>query len=68
VPLINLSLRYDCTLTLEIGMFLFAKIVLENLYHQISAFDFKNELEAKNFPEGLDKAYVIVFDQPSFGD
>jgi hypothetical protein len=68
VPPIYLSLRNDRTLTLEIGMFLFAKIVLENLCHQISAFDFKNELEAKNFPEGLDKAYAIVFDQPSFGD
>jgi len=64
MPSIYLSLRHDRTLTLEIGMFLFAKIVLENLRHQISAFDFKNELEAKNFPEGLDKAYVIVFDQP----
>jgi hypothetical protein len=65
---IGLLLHYDRTLTLEIGMFLFAKIVLENLYHQISAFDFKNELKAENFPEGLDKAYVIVFEELSLGD
>ena len=44
-------------------MFLFAKIVLENLGDQISVFDFKNELKAKNFPEGLDKAYVIICEE-----
>lgn len=48
------------SLTLEIGMFLFAKIVLENLFDQISTFDFEYELKAENFPEGLDKAYVVI--------
>ncbi|KAG4435756.1 hypothetical protein IFR05_008770 [Cadophora sp. M221] len=42
------------------GMFLFAKIVLDNLGDQISAFDFEAELRSENFPEGLDKAYERV--------
>ncbi|KAH7330241.1 hypothetical protein BKA65DRAFT_55430 [Rhexocercosporidium sp. MPI-PUGE-AT-0058] len=42
------------------GMFLFAKVVLDNLSDQISAFDFEAEMRAENFPEGLDKAYERV--------
>lgn len=49
-------------------MFLFAKIVLDNLCDQISAFDFEYELKAENFPEGLDKAYIILYELLSFGD
>jgi cyanate lyase len=49
-------------------MFLFAKIVLDNLCDQISAFDFEYELKAENFPEGLDRAYVIIFEGPPLGD
>ena len=48
-------------------MFLFAKIVLENLCDQINVLDFRTELEAENFPDGLDKAYVITCNEPSFG-
>ena len=49
-------------------MFLFAKIVLDNLFDQISAFDFEHELKAENFPEGLDKAHVILYETITLGD
>ncbi|KAI0536611.1 hypothetical protein GGR58DRAFT_381624 [Xylaria digitata] len=50
------------------GMFLYAKIVLSNLLSQVSKRGFQKELEAENFPQGLDKAYervvVRVFENP----
>ena len=37
-------------------MFLFAKLVTENLYEQTCPSDLKNELDPDNFPEGLKEA------------
>jgi hypothetical protein len=37
-------------------MFLYAKIVLSNLLSQVSIYDFKQELKAEHFPQGLDEA------------
>ncbi|KAF2968408.1 hypothetical protein GQX73_g5171 [Xylaria multiplex] len=52
----------------EIRMFLYAKIVLSNLLSQVSMYDFKQELKAENFPQGLNEAYervvVRVFENP----
>ena len=39
-------------------MFLYVKIVLENLLAQQTRGHFKRELSDENFPEGLDQAYV----------
>lgn len=50
------------------GMFLYAKIVLSNLFSQVSVYHFKQELKARHFPKGLDEAYervvVRVFENP----
>lgn len=40
------------------GMFLFAKLVMENLYEQTSRDNLLDELQ--NFPTGLDEAYVVL--------
>jgi hypothetical protein len=45
-------------LTTILGMFLYAKIVLNNLLNQVSKRHFNQELEAKHFPKGLDEAWV----------
>jgi hypothetical protein len=37
-------------------MFLFAKIVLQNLLDQVQLSAFESELEAENFPTKLDQA------------
>ncbi|RGP60195.1 zinc finger protein [Fusarium sporotrichioides] len=44
------------------GMFLYAQLVLNNLFSQTSRYDLKQELKADTFPEGLEQAYdrVIV--------
>ncbi|KAK3363959.1 hypothetical protein B0T25DRAFT_470206 [Lasiosphaeria hispida] len=42
------------------GMFLYVKIVLENLLAQQTRGHFKRELSDENFPEGLDQAYQRV--------
>lgn len=39
-------------------MFLFAKLVMENLYEQTSVANVISELA--NFPTGLDQAYVHI--------
>lgn len=39
-------------------MFLYAKIVLGNLFNQVSMYNFKQELRAEIFPKGLDEALV----------
>ncbi|KAK6337077.1 hypothetical protein TWF718_009863 [Orbilia javanica] len=48
------------------GMFLYAKIVLDNLFHQQSLAKFKKELSQDNFPKELNQAYervaIRVFD------
>jgi len=46
----------DDLLTSDPGMFLYAKIVLGNLFAQISASKFERELKAEHFPKGLDEA------------
>ncbi|KAK4205537.1 hypothetical protein QBC40DRAFT_36628 [Triangularia verruculosa] len=48
--------------SMHLGMFLYAKIVLDNLLRQPSRGHFKRELMEENFPRGLDQAYdrVIV--------
>lgn len=38
------------------GMFLYAKVVLENLLDQTSVFDFETELQDNNFPKELEQA------------
>jgi hypothetical protein len=37
-------------------MFLYAKVVLDNLFSQSSITEFENELVEENFPEELDSA------------
>ncbi|RYP51599.1 hypothetical protein DL768_003106 [Monosporascus sp. mg162] len=39
------------------GMFLYAKVVLDNLMGQGSEAELENELKTENFPDGLDSAY-----------
>lgn len=57
----NLSTReFSITLTQQIGMFLFAKLVLENLYAQERQEDLFNEIQSYNFPEGIEDAYVLL--------
>ncbi len=43
----------------EPGMFLFAKLVMENLYSQTKRENFTKELEPARFPHGLEDAYVM---------
>ncbi|KAL1846019.1 hypothetical protein Daus18300_014380 [Diaporthe australafricana] len=43
------------------GMFLFAKLVMENLYEQTSKANVMSELE--NFPTGLDQAYERILER-----
>ncbi|RYP07648.1 hypothetical protein DL764_002385 [Monosporascus ibericus] len=48
------------------GMFLYAKVVLDNLMGQGSEAELENELETENFPDGLDSAYVVrVLERPT---
>ncbi|KAK4162972.1 hypothetical protein QBC43DRAFT_345576 [Cladorrhinum sp. PSN259] len=50
------------------GMFLYAKVVLDNLLSQDSIAELKEELSSQNFPEGLENAYervvVRILDRP----
>ncbi|KAJ4094512.1 hypothetical protein NW760_012659 [Fusarium oxysporum] len=39
------------------GMFLYAQLVLSNLFSQTSKYDFKQEMKGETFPEGLEQAY-----------
>ncbi|KAG4284400.1 hypothetical protein FPRO06_08779 [Fusarium proliferatum] len=41
------------------GMFLYAQLVLNNLFSQTSKYDLKQELRAKTFPEGLEQASLV---------
>ncbi|KAF5697106.1 zinc finger protein [Fusarium globosum] len=41
------------------GMFLYAQLVLNNLFSQTSKYDLKQELKAKTFPEGLEQASLV---------
>jgi hypothetical protein len=45
------------------GMFLFAKLVLMNLYAQISKNELLRELNPSRFPEGLEQAYQRILDR-----
>jgi hypothetical protein len=38
-------------------MFLYAKVVLSNLWSQPTRGHFKMELQEENFPKGMDQAY-----------
>ena len=42
-------------------MFLYAKVVLDNLMDQGSEAELADELKAENFPDGLDAAYDCLF-------
>lgn len=44
------------TLTFNPGMFLYAQLVLTNLISQTSKYDFKQEMKAETFPDGLEQA------------
>jgi len=50
------SLLGQDALTLNVGMFLYAQLVLNNLFSQTSKYDLKQELKAETFPEGLEQA------------
>ncbi|KLP18132.1 Uncharacterized protein LW94_12089 [Fusarium fujikuroi] len=41
------------------GMFLYAQLVLNNLFSQTSKYDLKQELMAQTFPEGLEQASLV---------
>ena len=45
------------------GMFLFAKLVLENLFDQISKNELKREMHPSRFPQGLEQAYQRILDR-----
>ena len=45
--------------SVEIGMFLFAKLVMENFYKQTKRENLTKELEPNRFPCGLEDACVI---------
>ncbi|XDG07697.1 hypothetical protein ABKA04_007312 [Annulohypoxylon sp. FPYF3050] len=51
------------------GMFLYARVVLENLLNQTRLAGLKQEMEPSTFPRGIEKAYervaVRIFEQPS---
>jgi hypothetical protein len=40
-----------------LGMFLYAKVVLDNLFSQDSSAEFEDEMASDNFPTDLEKAY-----------
>jgi hypothetical protein len=42
------------------GMFLFAKLVLQNLYDQRNLVNVYKELRPDTFPKGFDEAYVFT--------
>ncbi|KAL6922418.1 hypothetical protein FSST1_006444 [Fusarium sambucinum] len=42
------------------GMFLYAQLVLNNLFSQMTKYDLKQEMKAKTFPDGLNQAYDRV--------
>lgn len=42
------------------GMFLFAKLVMTNLYGQVSRAGLMRELEPHVYPTGLEQAYVVL--------
>ncbi|KAF4333390.1 zinc finger protein [Fusarium beomiforme] len=43
-----------------VGMFLYAQLVLSNLFSQTSKYDLKQEMKSETFPEGLEQAYERV--------
>ncbi|KAI5861652.1 hypothetical protein GGS23DRAFT_576006 [Durotheca rogersii] len=51
------------------GMFLYARVVLENLLNQTQLYRLRQEMEPGTFPQGIDKAYervaVRIFQQSS---
>lgn len=53
---------------LKIGMFLYAKLVLENLYNQTKRINLHRELEAERFPKGLEDAYAALKHSTSSSD
>jgi hypothetical protein len=55
---IRFKVYTSINLTAPPGMFLYAKLVMENLLRQRTEDDLMRELEPNNFPEGLDEAYV----------
>jgi hypothetical protein len=52
------------TNNLEPGMFLFAKLVMENFFSQTKRENLTKELEPNRFPRGLEEAYVLSPFQP----
>ncbi|KAI1629298.1 hypothetical protein EDD37DRAFT_616633 [Exophiala viscosa] len=61
------DLDYICTSTLNRaeGMFLFAKLVMENLHEQDTLEDLRPQFSPDNFPEGFDQAYARILDRIS---
>jgi hypothetical protein len=47
------------TNNLELGMFLFARLVMENFFSQTRRENLNKELEPNRFPRGLEDAYVM---------
>ncbi len=58
-PLILITRSRMLTKAFELGMFLFAKLVMENFYKQTNRENLNIELEPNRFPRGLEEAYVI---------
>ncbi|CEF76018.1 hypothetical protein FGSG_10569 [Fusarium graminearum PH-1] len=63
----SLDLNYEQEIVSRVtshacGMFLYAQLVLTNLISQTSKYDFKQEMKAETFPDGLEQAYdrIIV--------
>jgi adenylate kinase family enzyme len=53
------SRRWGLTLMLP-GMFLYAKLVMDNLFHQVKLAMMRAELDPQVFPAGLDQACVSI--------
>jgi hypothetical protein len=51
-------MKFSLTL---LGMFLFAKLVLQNLYSQVSRAQLYESLLPQRFPRGLNQALVQLF-------
>ncbi|CAI6333480.1 unnamed protein product [Periconia digitata] len=50
----------NLTISRAKGMFLYAKLVMENLYHQPTRGDLMNAIKHENFPDGLKGAYERI--------
>jgi hypothetical protein len=52
--------RSNLSLLRLTDMFLYAKLVMKNLFDQTRLSNLRRELEPSTFPKGIDKAYVLI--------